>query len=259
MHVYLSKVDLGRPAKLSFRTTVDDGQLARDVRRLADDWGKPAGRSRVGREDWLRTWQNITVLVSRLFDTIDITGRCDAETFHHLLMAVGNYKRQAGDIHLPVDFAELAAKRRRKSLVLPGGLGRLDRDDMASWHRLERIPGLGIPTASCLLAALWPDRHAIMDVRDRRAAIGLRVGRRSHDDQRLDAAWVPGDEWWFYDWFRQTVKLTARAAKCEPVSVERALYVLGVRTAKQLGKKWERDGTWSEYYRAAIGRVDGLM
>jgi hypothetical protein len=192
VHIYLSEDDLGKPAALSFRTTADNSQLARDVRRLAGDWGKPAVSGRIGREDWLRTSQNVTVLASRLFDTVDTQGRCDAETFHHLLMAVGNFKRQAGDIHLPVDFAELAAKRRRKSLVLPGDLGRLDRDDVASWQRLERIPGLGIPTASCLLAALWPDSHAIMDVRDRRATIGLRVGRRSHNDQRLDTAWVPG-------------------------------------------------------------------
>jgi hypothetical protein len=68
-----------------------------------------------------------------------------------------------------------------------------------------------------------------------------------------------GDEWWFYNWFRHTVKLTARAAKCEPVLVERALYVLGVRTAKVLCKKWERNGTWSEYYRAATCQVDGLL
>ena len=259
MPVYMSKDDLGKSAALSFRRTVNSGQLASDVQHLADDWAKPAGRSQIGREDWLRTWRNMTVLASRLFDTVDTQGRSDAESFHHLLMAVGNFKRQAGDIHPPVDFAGPVSKQRPKSLVMPGDLGRLECDEVAAWQWLKRIPGLGIPTASCLLAALWPDSHVIMDVRDRRAPIGLQVGRHSHNDQRLDAAWVPGDEWWLYDWFRHTVRLTARDANCEPVLVERALYVLGVRTAKELSKKWERNGTWSEYYRAAIGQVDGLL
>jgi hypothetical protein len=52
------------------------------------------------------------------------------------------------------------------------------------------------------------------------------------------------------------VALTAQAADCEPVSVERALYVVGVRTARELGEKWEQHGTWSEYYRAALSQVD---
>jgi hypothetical protein len=122
---------------------------------------------------------------------------------------------------------------------------------MTSWQRLVQIPGLGIPTASCLLAALWPDSHAIMDVLDRRAVIGVQVGRRSHIDRRLDAARVPSHEWWFYDWFRQTVTLTAQAADCEPVSGESALYILGARTARELGNDWTQHGTWSEFYHAA--------
>jgi hypothetical protein len=98
-----------------------------------------------------------------------------------------------------------------------------------------------------------------MDVLDRRATIGLQVGGRPHNDQRLDAAWVPSHEWWFYDWFRQTVTLTARAAGCEPVLVERALYVVGARTARELGVEWEQRGTWSEYYSSALGQVDRLL
>jgi hypothetical protein len=35
-------------------------------------------------------------------------------------------------------------------------------------------PACGWPS---LLAALWPDSYASMDVRDRRAAIGLKLGR----------------------------------------------------------------------------------
>ena len=98
MPVYMNADNLGQPVALSFHTTANDGRLALDVQRLAALWGKPAGESRVSRDDWLRAWRNIGVLASRLFDTLDPQGRCDPETFHHLLLAVGNFKRQAGDI-----------------------------------------------------------------------------------------------------------------------------------------------------------------
>jgi hypothetical protein len=255
--VYMTEEDLGNPVALSFNTTGDHGRLALDVQRLAKVWGIPASNRQVGRRDWLRAWQNIAVLANRLFDTLGTKEQCDPETFHHLLLAVGNFKRQAGVIHLPVDFADPVAGSRRESLVLPAGLGRLERDSVASWQRLNKIPGLGsIPTASCLLAALWPDSHAIMDVLDRRAAVGLQVGRRSRTDQHLDTARIPSHEWWFYNWFRRTVTLTAEAADCEPVSVERALYILGSRTASELGKKWKTNGTWSDYYHVALRQVD---
>jgi hypothetical protein len=92
---------------LSFRATADDGKLAVDVRRLEALWGKPAGKGRIGRDNWLRAWRNIRVLASRLLDGLDPQGRCDPETFHHLVLAVGNFKRQAGDVHLPIDLADL--------------------------------------------------------------------------------------------------------------------------------------------------------
>jgi hypothetical protein len=102
LSVFMTADDLGQPVVLSFRTTGDDGRLALDLQQLAALWGGPAGQSRVGRDDWLRAWRNIGVLASRLFDTLDPLRRCDPETFHHLLLAVGNFKRQAG-IHVPVD------------------------------------------------------------------------------------------------------------------------------------------------------------
>jgi hypothetical protein len=251
--------DLGEPVALSFRATGDDGRLAVDVRRLEAFWGNREGKGQIGRDDWLRAWRNIRVLASRVFDGLGSQGRCDPETFHHLVLAVGNFKRQAGDIHLPVELADLEAEQRREWLMLPGTLGRLDRDDVVSWQQLLQIPGLGIPTASCLLAALWPDSHAIMDVFDRRATIGLVIGRRSRNEHPLDAARVPSHEWWFYDWFRRTVTLTAHTADCEPVVVERALYILGARTAAELGDNWEQRGTWSEYYSTALSQADRLL
>ena len=50
--------------------------------------------------------------------------------------------------------------------------------------------------------------------------------------------------------------LTAEAADCDLVSVERALYILGSRTAGELGTKWELKGTWSDYCHAALRQVD---
>jgi hypothetical protein len=117
--VYLTEDDLGQPMALRFRANADDERLAHDVQQLAKLWGKPAGESQVSRDDWLRAWRNISPLARRLFETLGPEGRCDPETFHHLLLAVGTFKRQAGDIHLPVDLADIAAGPRGKSLVLP--------------------------------------------------------------------------------------------------------------------------------------------
>jgi hypothetical protein len=178
--IYMIEDDLGEPVALSFRAAGGSGRLAQDVQRLAEVWGMPVTNRGPDRRDWLRAWQNIDALANRLFDTLGAREQCDAETFHHLLLAVGNFKRQAGVIHLPVELADSVAGSRRESLMLPSGLGRLERDSEASWQRLRKIPGLGsIPTASCLLTALWPDSHAIMDVLDRRAAVGFQIGRRS--------------------------------------------------------------------------------
>lgn len=80
MPVYMSADDLGHPMALSFRATADDGKLAVDVRRLEALWGKPAGKGRIGRDNWLRAWRNIRVLASRLLDSLDPQGRCDPET-----------------------------------------------------------------------------------------------------------------------------------------------------------------------------------
>jgi hypothetical protein len=258
MPVYMTVNDLGRPKPLSFRAIAYSCQLSADVRRLEAYWGNPKGRGRIRRDDWLRAWRNIQALAHRLHESVGPQGRCDPETFHHLLLAVGNFKRQAGDIHLPIEFASQEMAPQSEWLELPGGFGRLVRGDVDSWRRLTQIPGLGIPTASCLLAALWPDDHAIMDVLDRRAAVALQVGRHSHNDQRLDTTCLPSNEWQFYEWFRETVTLTAQAAGGKPVMVERALYVVGARTAAELGEKWERSGTWSDYFRAAVGQADGM-
>jgi hypothetical protein len=255
--VYLTKKDLGDPAALCFGDRCADSELGSVVAGLASLWGEPAGRSQIGRDDWLRAWRNIRALACRLLDApADRSQGCDVEVFHHLMLAIGNFKRQAGDIHLAVEVADYLPARQSASLVLPGSLGRLDRDDPASWQALaDRVPGLGIPTTTCLLAALWPDRHAIMDVYDRRAVVGLQVGRRSRNDERLDNASAPGHAWWFYGWFRTTVMLTADTADCELVQVERALFVLGSATAKKLAAESAGAWTWSQYYDVAVGTV----
>jgi hypothetical protein len=250
--VYMTEKDLGEPTALCF----GDGELAADIARLASLWGEPTGRSRIGRDDWLRAWQNIRALADRLLDAPDSSQPCDLEIFHHLMLAVGNFKRQAGDIHLAVEIADYLPARQSASLVLPGDLGRLERDNAASWQALAaRVPGLGIPTTTCLLAALWPDYHVIMDVYDRRAAVGLQVGRRSGNDERLDTASAPGHAWWFYSWFRTTVTLTAHTAGCELVQVERALFVLGSATGRELAVKSEGGWTWSQYYHMAVSEI----
>ncbi len=258
--MYLSQDDLREPGALNFRAIIDADQLAADIRRLESCWGMPKGSDgRIGREDWLLAWRNVRGLASRLLGSLDPDGRCDPETWHHLLMMVGNFKRQAGNIHPPITLDASPTTQVIECLVLPGGEDKLECDVIESWSLLSKVPGLGLrgglSTASCLLAALWPESHVIMDVRDRRAAVGLRVGRWSSGDRRVNTAAIPSDEWWFYEWFRRTVAATARAAGTTMTEVERALFALHGSVAPKLSDAWERTGTWSEYYEIAIDQV----
>lgn len=134
--------------------TWDDGGRWDDIQVLGDlAWQEPAPR----RREW-----------------------------HHLVMAVGNFKRQRG-------------RRLRPASPLPGSVradgrpdvrgdafeylrrdGELDvvtREDLDSWERLEQnLPGAAVATTTTLLASLWPDHHLVLDWRVLAALIGLSPG-----------------------------------------------------------------------------------
>lgn len=191
------------------------------------------------------------------------------ETWHHLVMAIGNFKRQGGtQIYL--------LKAVQKDHVWPAqdsfpstcevqtltGCIELDRDNPDSWKQLttekNAIKGLQVATATTLLSALWPGTHVIIDIRDLSATIGLNMG------EVASMGWLAVDStksltvtWDRYDWVR--TKLNGKAAQLreggadvQPVKVERALYTLDKKVTRP--RKSEPNMTWQEYA-DALGEV----
>jgi hypothetical protein len=130
-------------------------------------------------------WHDIRLLAARFW-----AARSDDRVvaWHHLLLGVGNFKRQGGRLHpppLPARAPDVspAPLPEEVDIPQPGGLTRtLKREEQHTWEQLlgvnGGVKGLGVATTT-LLAALWPDRHFIFDRRVIAAAQGLRlaVGR----------------------------------------------------------------------------------
>ncbi len=153
-------------------------------------------------------WDDVELLAGKF-----VAGRSLAD-WHHLLLAVGNFKRQGGTI-----IREPLRLQPRSSTPAPHFIPevKLDAKRAETWHRLqERVDGLGVATTTTLLAALWPWDHVIMDQRALRAAV-LLTGSPPNG---------PGEPSWpQYEWYRPAVLATAASTDCPPVEVERALFM----------------------------------
>lgn len=218
------------------------------VTKLAGTWGTK------GSYPWDDAWADIDTLARQFLACNRDDDAAYASAWHHLLMAIGNFKRSAGHIaplSKPLASVELADRRARFTIPgLPSDQAEVACEDPATWSLLTKgLKGLGVPTATTLLSALWPERHAILDIRDATAAVGIGADP-FWDRDNLNDAKLPERDWLLYrGWFRDTIVRTATADTCEPVRVERALFGLDERTKKRLtGRNW----TWSDY------RVDAL-
>jgi hypothetical protein len=225
-----------------------DGARPLDLRRkqiltLAANWGDSK------KEDWDLAWRDLKCLAARFLGSKSPNESAIRSTWHHLLLAAGNFKRSGGLI-LPLSEA-LDSEPERSGLsqefAIPGESAtqrRVACRDAASWSHLTNLEGLGVPTATTVLSALWPDDHAIIDRRDTTAATALGAPQLW---DRLDYA-KPTDNlshteyWRLYGWFRRAVLATAKREGCKPVCVERALFVLDRHTKTRL-----RGGSWEEY------------
>ena len=124
--------------------------------------------------------------------------------WHHLVMAVGNFKRQS-PIHafagLTKSSSPLPTNRR---ITLPNG-NALDSDDADTWPNVEGS-GIRRATATAILAALWPDQHATMDWHARTAAVALvgatRGWRRTTPIGDADSRERVPSDWITYGWYR---------------------------------------------------------
>lgn len=217
---------------------------AASIDKLSGEWGHGS---------WRAAWSDIEFLADR-FLRVEREGSAERDlAWHHLLMAVGNFKRSAGTI-FPFGaqrrLGDLERLDTSREFAIPALDTTVTCDDERTWPALTKIAGLAVPTATTLLSALWPMDHAIIDRRDIGAAISLAAGDRLRANG-LDDARRPDIGWPLYRWFRKTVTLTASGTGRTPVAVERSLYVLDQSVRRKLSKGW----AWSDYNAMALACI----
>jgi hypothetical protein len=168
--------------------------------------------------------------------------------WHHLVMAVGNFKRQNGrrlrPARIAVDpVASLAASRDR--FCVPEG-PEVICDDAESWARLEQsLDGAAAATTTTLLAALWPDSHHILDWRVLAAVTGLGILAGGGEDLGLAEAGSRNQLQPTLDQYAKVRALLTRVGNQAGVPVtmfERALYLMS-RAVQGKGMTWSEYGT----------------
>ncbi len=168
--------------------------------------------------------------------------------WHHLVLAVANFKRSSGRLvpypQLLAEDPEDSPPGRCSHVSLPDA-GPIPRVGDASKYEEAFRPlradgqGMGVPTASTLLTALWPEDHIIIDRRALAALFavhpeGWAYLKELHAHEYTTDAWVH-PSWRDYVWYRD--KLT-EIDPIERQSIERALYALDRRVSKK-GQGWD--------------------
>ncbi len=202
-------------------------------------------------DDETRFWTDVLWLAEEFKSEIDVSRK--TVLWHHLLLAVGNFKRQGGTKIFPTGIADLPQEVQSgdcKEIVIPGGFpkaadGVLGIDSPQTWKDLETIRGLGVATTTTVLSALWPGQHFVLDVRALRAATALASIRASCLALDLDAAIVVDVNWRSYIWYRDVVLSTGRCLNIDGTDIERALYNVDRKIAKESSKIDAM--TWMEY------------
>jgi hypothetical protein len=208
--------------------------------------GVPAERIRAFGETWDDggLWDDILWLALLARAATDDRER--RMRWHHLVMAVGNFKRQGGRRLKPSRISpadEFVYAARADQFSGPDDLT-ISRDDAGSWQRLEdSLDGAATATTTTLLAALWPDSHHILDWRVLAAAAGLDLV--AGDENGLDLVTPHGRDPLppaldLYSRVR-TVLITQSARADVPLrTTERALYLISKATDG-------RGTTWAQY------------
>jgi hypothetical protein len=139
------------------------GFTASRARKLATEWDDEG------------LWADVASLGEQFWAASDAVDR--AVRWHHVVLAVGNFKRPRARWLSPGRLEKLPGQQPKvaSSFETPAGL-RVDRDDRLSWESLRSsLAGADVSTTASLLAALWPNQHFVFDWRVRAAASGLRL------------------------------------------------------------------------------------
>jgi hypothetical protein len=163
-----------------------------------------------------------------------------------LLCAVGNFKRQT-----PISLGHEAAKptppERSTSIDLPGLGTQVVVDGFPqSVEALTRLQGIGTATATAVLSALFPEHHAIMDVRSAPVAaawaraLAVEVPGPHHYDSRR--AVVSDDD--YAGWYHGVVHALADSTGAAIRDIERVCFLARVETAGY--------GSWDNFARTLV-------
>jgi hypothetical protein len=209
--------------------------------------GIPVERIRDLGESWSDggLWDDITWLAMLAW-----SAESDEERrmrWHHLVMAVGNFKRQGGRRLRPARVSPVASTRfiaRSHEFRGPDGLA-ISSEDPSTWKRLESgLKGAATATTTTILAALWPDQHHILDWRVLAAATGLGIADGGDSDLGLVAAesresLKPDLD--RYSRVRPLLIKLAGQAGLPLTTVERALYLMSTNV-RGSGMTWAQYG-----------------
>jgi hypothetical protein len=160
--------------------------------------------------------------------------------WHHLVMAVGNFKRDGGRRLHPSNVApvQMTFASERPVFDVPG-FGALDRENAETWRQLP-LTGAGTATRTTLFSALWPGQHHVLDRRVFAATTALLLG--TDDDLGLVGAShtnnlkPPTIE--NYVAIRPHLRAVATEAVLPLIVVERALYRLARNVDSGSDLRW---------------------
>jgi hypothetical protein len=190
-------------------------------------------------------WADVLVLADRFWAASEGVSRLIC--WHHLVLAVGNLKRQTGRRLRPPALhgqADRSRVRRPSEVLVPtfDGLRRLRLNDPKSWRLLSgALPGAGVPTTNTILAALWPDQHFIFDWRVHATANALRIhaGLGATAEVEPASTYSPPLRFSDYELIRQWILETAARLKVQVTQVERSLYQLSRRAGTDKAETWQ--------------------
>jgi hypothetical protein len=197
-------------------------------------------------------WDDVVWLGEQFWAATDPADR--ALRWHHVVLAVGNFKRPQARWLRPCRLGGVPGQQLRvdTSFETPAGL-RITRDDRASWECLRSsLSGADVSTTTALLAALWPNHHLVFDWRVRAAASGLRLAAGLEPCPGVTPA-IAGGESSPLDFEDYTaVRAWLQATGCPLVVSECALYCLSQKAGAEPSRPW------SEYSEVLVSILESV-
>lgn len=104
-------------------------------------------------------------------------------------------------------------------------VGNLDKDDVSSLiEKLNSLKGIGVKTASAILAVLAPDEYTIIDYRAARSLIWNELRQESYEEfyRSMEAFRNPSAD--DYSWYHRKINSISKKTNTTPREVDMALW-----------------------------------